>query len=139
MVAITSAALTPSVRYDVFHYSVENSTDGSTLQTPTWYGREAAVYLTYIIDHYRSLPEYVIFFHGHRTSWHQPEDFGFVLSALNYSAVSEHGWINLRCANNPSCLEYSFAYMGDNPGTDRDWWRLGVRAVFGEWLRSCEA
>ena len=33
-------------------------------------GREASVYLTYIIQHYNSLPEYVVFIHGKRYQIH---------------------------------------------------------------------
>lgn len=33
-------------------------------------GNEVPSYLKYIIDHYSRLPEYAIFIHGHRTSWH---------------------------------------------------------------------
>ena len=33
-------------------------------------GREASVYLTYIIQHYNSLPDYVVFIHGKRYQIH---------------------------------------------------------------------
>ena len=33
-------------------------------------GREASVYLTYIIQHYHSLPDYVVFIHGKRYQIH---------------------------------------------------------------------
>lgn len=33
-------------------------------------GREAAVYLTYIVQHYHSLPDYMVFIHGKRYQIH---------------------------------------------------------------------
>lgn len=32
-------------------------------------GNEALLYIKYIIDNYNNLPNYVMFLHGHRTSW----------------------------------------------------------------------
>lgn len=41
---------------------------------------QAMSYLTYIIDHYESLPDIVLFMHGHRASWHM--QVGFRLAFL---------------------------------------------------------
>jgi hypothetical protein len=34
------------------------------------HGAEAMMYLTAIIDHYDDLPDFMVFMHGHRASWH---------------------------------------------------------------------
>lgn len=36
-------------------------------------GHESNVYLTYIIDHYDSLPDIVVFLHGRRYQWHNDD------------------------------------------------------------------
>lgn len=60
-------------------------------------------YLTYIIDHYDNLPEFIIFHHGHRRAWHQPEPTPMKLRALNLSSLAHDHYINLRCAHLPGC------------------------------------
>ncbi|CAF1550622.1 unnamed protein product [Rotaria sordida] len=50
-------------------------------------GREAVVYLQYIVDHYSNLPLSIAFVHAHRTSWHQknPSDIVIALQALQWN------------------------------------------------------
>lgn len=60
-------------------------------------------YLTYIIDNYDDLPNFVVFHHGHRRAWHQPEPTPMKLRALNLTALSYDHYINLRCARDPGC------------------------------------
>lgn len=59
-------------------------------------GREALAYLTFIIDNYKSLPDYTAFIHGHNRAWHQPESVVDRLSALNLTAVKDAGYISLQ-------------------------------------------
>ncbi|CAF3835030.1 unnamed protein product [Adineta steineri] len=53
-------------------------------------GREAVVYLRYIVDFYSNLPSSIAFIHGHRTSWHQkdPDDVVVALRALKWNKYS---------------------------------------------------
>lgn len=61
------------------------------------------VYLTYIIEHYDSLPPYAIFVHGHKEAWHQEKDIVQLISSLRISALEQLGYISLRCDWYPSC------------------------------------
>ena len=83
-------------------------------------GREALTYLTYISDHYDNLPDFVVFSHGHKYSWHQPEHLVDILSSLNLSAVAEEGYVSLRCQRNHGCEEGSmFHWDGKHPWDKR--------------------
>ncbi|KAK5105748.1 hypothetical protein LTR62_002184 [Meristemomyces frigidus] len=57
-----------------------NSSPFKPHNLPVNQGREAAVYLTYIIQHYYHLPEYMVFIHGKR-----------------YQIHNEQGYASLRC------------------------------------------
>jgi hypothetical protein len=48
----------------------ENASPIQPLSMPLNRGREASVYLTYIIHHYHDLPDYVVFIHGKRYQLH---------------------------------------------------------------------
>lgn len=65
-------------------------------------------YLTFIINHYDILPDFTVFVHGHRRSWHQPEPLPLKLGALNVTALLADNYINLRCARNPGCTEETY-------------------------------
>lgn len=69
-------------------------------------GREAAAYLSYIVDYYDSLPKYNIFIHGGPDQWHNDvmgPQTDLVLSAIRYDAVDRLGYMNLRCTFDPGC------------------------------------
>jgi hypothetical protein len=55
-------------------------------------GREASVYLKYIIENYDSLPNYIAFIHGHEKDWHQSED---ILELIRKAKKEEHSYISL--------------------------------------------
>lgn len=84
-------------------------------------GREAMVYLTYIIDHYNDLPDTVIFAHSHRHAWHnnviQGLDAAQMITRLNHDRVARQGYMNLRCHHNPGCPDWIHL---DRPGIDFD-------------------
>ncbi|KAH1638748.1 hypothetical protein KXX39_005004 [Aspergillus fumigatus] len=71
--------------------------DTKKLTTPLNKGHESMAYLTYLIDHYDSLPSTIAFLHSHRAgffmAWHP--------CAL--SIVQRNGYVNLRCNWNPGC------------------------------------
>ncbi|MCJ1422874.1 hypothetical protein MMC29_000754 [Sticta canariensis] len=69
-------------------------------------------YLSYIIDHYTSLPATLAFLHSHRSgffaAWHTDtalHDNVHALRALQIPFVQSNGYVNLRCNWNPGCME----------------------------------
>lgn len=80
------------------------------LTVPKNKGREAMVYLTYIIDNYDDLPDVAIFMHAHKNSWHQAglmqHDGAETIRRLSSSRVLREGYMNLRCEWNPGCTKY---------------------------------
>lgn len=69
-------------------------------------------YLTFLIDHYHTLPHLIVFLHPHLQGWPEawhtdaPEynNIKFVQS-LRTEYVEEHGYANMRCILNPECPE----------------------------------
>jgi hypothetical protein len=73
-------------------------------------GREAMVYLTYIIDHYNDLPSTIVFLHHHRDGWpggwhtDAPNyDNVVAVQTLNIDFVQRNGYANMRCLWVPGC------------------------------------
>jgi hypothetical protein len=73
-------------------------------------GKEANVYLQYIIDNYDRLPSTIVFLHSHRDgypkAWHTEfPDHNNVRTAqmLRTDFVQRNGYANLRCNPNPGC------------------------------------
>lgn len=69
-------------------------------------------YLTYVIDNYENLPSTIAFVHPHQggwwTAWHTdaPSHSNIIsLSSLNLAFVQQAGYVNLRCAWKPGCLQ----------------------------------
>lgn len=79
------------------------TTDSATAshRVPVNKGNEAMVYLTYIIDHYDSLPDVVFFHHDHEKAWHQIYSSSWELAHINPSSVVSKGYLNPRCL--PGC------------------------------------
>ncbi|PTU24500.1 hypothetical protein P175DRAFT_0429125, partial [Aspergillus ochraceoroseus IBT 24754] len=69
-------------------------------------GREAAAYLSFIVDYYDKLPPYSIFIHSNVNQWHN-DLFGPLTSTalrnLRLDAVDAKGYVNLRCKHDPGC------------------------------------
>ncbi|KAL8912473.1 MAG: hypothetical protein Q9172_007498 [Xanthocarpia lactea] len=93
-------------------YTVDPSVNPSntTLTTPQNKGHESMAYLTYIIDHYTSLPATIAFIHPHRRgfmdAWHTDtplHDNVDGLRTLRLEHVQQNGYVNLRCNWNPGC------------------------------------
>ena len=55
-------------------------------------GKEASVYLKFIIERYNDLPDYVAFIHGHEYSWHQQQN---ILELIRNANLEKHGFISL--------------------------------------------
>lgn len=89
-------------------YTVDD--DLATPSVPQNKGREAMAYLTYIIDHYDNLPDTVLFFHPHRTTWHNnillDLDSAKTITRLNPAHVARQGYFNARCHHDPGCPDW---------------------------------
>ncbi|KAH8697776.1 hypothetical protein BGW36DRAFT_174966 [Talaromyces proteolyticus] len=71
-------------------------------------GRESMVYLSYIIDNYDHLPEYMLFIHSQRYQWHNDDPYYDGVPMINrfqtpYLELA--GYVNLRCAWVLGCPE----------------------------------
>ncbi|KAJ5535937.1 hypothetical protein N7513_009123 [Penicillium frequentans] len=89
-----------------FVYTTEK-TPGPGLMVPfTRRGREAAAYLSYIVDFYDRLPAYSVFIHAYPEQWHN-DLFGpytyKTLRNIRFQSVDAHGYVNLRCQHDPGC------------------------------------
>lgn len=86
-------------------YSVD-AERGYDFKVPKNHGREAMVYLTFIIDHYDVLPEIIAFTHATDVQWHNDvlgDRTSNVLKNLRYDTVESKGYVNLRCTHVPGC------------------------------------
>jgi hypothetical protein len=64
-------------------------------------GRESMVYLTYIIDNYDHLPDYMLFIHSQRYQWHNDDPYydGVpMIKRFQLPYLDLIGYVNLRCA-----------------------------------------
>ncbi|MCJ1384001.1 hypothetical protein MMC17_007116 [Xylographa soralifera] len=72
-------------------------------------GHEAMAYLTYIIDHYESLPDVTIYIHSDRVTWHNNDlldsDLVKMITRLNSDRVIREGYFPLRCHLQPGCSD----------------------------------
>lgn len=88
---------------------VTNDT-GAILHSPRNKGHEVMVYLSYIIDHYATLPDIVVFMHAHRWAPHNSEllnhDAVEMIKRLSDQHVLRHGYVNMRCKWDPGCPEW---------------------------------
>lgn len=87
-------------------YIVDNANAENTVLKTN--GREASVYLSYIINNYWNLPDYIVFHHAERYQWHSDDpmfDSVPILQNLQLDAVDRQGYVSLRCVHAPNCLE----------------------------------
>lgn len=67
-------------------------------------------YLTYIINHYDTLPDILIFMHSHRWTHHNNALLGYdaseMVRRLKSDYVIRKGYVNLRCHWSPGCPEW---------------------------------
>ncbi|KAJ5831759.1 hypothetical protein N7474_000070 [Penicillium riverlandense] len=69
-------------------------------------GRESMVYLTYIIDHYDTLPDVMLFIHSQRFQWHNDDPYydGVpMLRNFQIPYLQQQGYVNARCAWTLGC------------------------------------
>lgn len=69
-------------------------------------GNEAMVYLTYLIENYDRLPQFMVFIHGERFQWQNDSpkrDSVSILHSIRLSHLISNGYINLRCTWSTGC------------------------------------
>ncbi|KAL8921788.1 MAG: hypothetical protein Q9208_005545 [Pyrenodesmia sp. 3 TL-2023] len=100
----------PDWQHAIYTVDPSATTSNDTLTTPQNKGHESMAYLTYIIDHYNSLPSTLVFVHPHRRgfsdAWHTDtplHDNVDALRTLRIAFVQQNGYANLRCNWNPGC------------------------------------
>ena len=86
---------------------------------PRNFGREVMAFTTYIIDHYSSLPHYMVFTHGHERSWHQAEPIVPKLEGLNLTALDQDHYISMRCNHSPTCHLHDPINLNEMESEDR--------------------
>lgn len=88
------------------------------LTVPKNKGKEAMVYLTYIIDRYDSLPGNIIFHHGGRFQWHTDDPHYDGLPQLRdfrLQHLKKVGYANLRCSWLLGCPAEISPEVNDDP------------------------
>lgn len=89
----------------------EDTNSNSTLFVPENKGNEAMRYLSFIIDNYDSLPDIIVFRHGHKNSWHQRFDAASEVNHLNLTTVHLRGYQNFACQ--APCAGEQHIYLAD--------------------------
>lgn len=81
-------------------YIYVNDDPTAALTVPKNKANEVMAYLTFIIDHYASLPEIMIFVHAHASTHHNPwisKSTAELVTYLNPHRVVRMGYVNLNC------------------------------------------
>ncbi|KAI9036627.1 DUF3431 domain-containing protein [Aspergillus affinis] len=89
-----------------FVYTTDATPEPHLIVPRTTRGREAAAYLSFVVDYYDHLPDYTIFIHSNRDQWHNDLFGSRTSSALRHlrlEAVDAQGYVNLRCEHDPGC------------------------------------
>lgn len=96
-----------SLNISKLHYTIDDIHQNQPSSVPANRGHEGMGYLTYVINHYHALPDVSIFMHAHRVTWHNNDflnsDAAAMITRLNPEYVMRHGYVNLRCHNDPGC------------------------------------
>ena len=117
------------LKYDFIVYEKEK--EGYKYNIPVNKGREASVYMKYIIDHYDKLPDYVIFIHGHESDWHHKESMVKKINSLLFF----WDYFNLNDSGCKFTLMYDKLFLMNNideAGPSMvDWWEQNMEPFFG--------
>ena len=99
--------------YDNLHdiqpaiYIVDDNTTTDQLHLAWNHGREAAVYFSYIIEHYDTLSDVTFFWHGEDEVWHNSMLLGWnssiSVNRMNRDYVISQGYVGSRCDHWPGC------------------------------------
>ncbi|KKY17925.1 hypothetical protein UCRPC4_g05297 [Phaeomoniella chlamydospora] len=94
-------------------------------------GREAMVYLTYIIDHYDNLSDTTFFFHPHLVGWHNnvllAVNNAEQIKRLSDARVAREGYMNARCHHDPGCPDWLHL---DHVGNEYEKWQKPEEEFF---------
>lgn len=118
----------PLAVYDMDHPSnLSMALSDDMLSVPANKGHESMAYLTYIIDHYPNFPDVVLFFHPHKSAWHNniihDIDTSTTISRLRDEHIISQGYFNSRCHLDPGCPNWL--------QVDRPW-------IFFDWVKKPE-
>ena len=79
----------------------------AALTVPKNKGNEAEVFLTFVIENYKKLPDISVFVHSHQVAYHNNDlldsDMPKMVRRLNHAHVKKEGYFNLRCHLEPGC------------------------------------
>jgi hypothetical protein len=93
----------------------------ATNSVPINKGNEAMIYVTYLIDHYDSLPDLMVFMHVGRTSWHNNVllhvKSASLIQRLRRSYARYAGFVNLRCDTTKACTDIQYSIQGRYPAS----------------------
>lgn len=115
-----------SVQEDWIRYPyiiTEEFAPNNTLPVPANKGNEAMRYLSFIIDNYDTLPDFIAFRHGHKESWHQSFDAVTEMNNLNLTTIRSRRYQNFKC--NDPCAQHIYladkqrAENASNHGTNK--------------------
>jgi hypothetical protein len=99
-------------------YTVDAPSGDSEFKVPKNKGHEAMVYLSYLIDHYDSLPDVMLFLHAHKIAWHNNDLLGSdatqMIASLSGPYVQRQGYANMRCHWDPGCPEWMHPFDPSN-------------------------
>ena len=80
------------------------------LHLPENHGREAMVYLKYILENYDNLTDITFFWHSHGKAWHNNlllrEDSAATINMMRRPYIMEKGYVNSRCDTSPGCPKW---------------------------------
>ena len=114
-------------KFASFVYSMDAWPESQYLQPRSLRGREAAGYLSYILDHYDALPQFSLFIHAGRYQWHndlflanKPDDQLLTLQNLRLAAIDAKGYVNMRCKHHPGC-PVALNLRGPNKEKSQSW------------------
>ncbi|KAL2357068.1 hypothetical protein BJ546DRAFT_427424 [Cryomyces antarcticus] len=112
-----------------FIYVADNAS--APLHPPKNKGHEGMTYLTYIIDHYNSLPDINVFMHAHRWAWHNADllnnDAAQMVRRLSSARVIREGYMNMRCQWDPGCPDHIYPLQRTDDWTKKEQQEIGRR------------
>ena len=116
--------------------------DNAELTVSRQGGNEAAVFLTYIINNYYNLPDYMVFLHAERYQWHNDDPMYDGIPAVKHLQlphVKKVGYASLRCTWTPGCPDEIFPAQGtDDQRPDPFGIRHAYTEAFGQFFPDVE-
>ncbi|KAL9088541.1 MAG: hypothetical protein Q9159_003031 [Coniocarpon cinnabarinum] len=98
-------------------------------------GRESNVYLTYLIDNYDNLPDYMLFLHALRYQWHNEDpmyDGLPMIRSLRLPHVAEEGFANVRCTWMLGCPNEVKPRLDSTTAGADEYSRVRVEAAYAD-------